>query len=114
MNWIVNMLVAVDQLGNAIAGGEPDTTISARIGQQANRAGAHWFWRLMQGIVNFTFEPIDGPGHCMQAYMNDPNERIIHGNLGALIALCVFVVLACIPLAVIIRLIAVGIRVCRR
>lgn len=31
--YLVNVLVAIDQLGNAILGGDPDETISSRCGK---------------------------------------------------------------------------------
>lgn len=41
--WILNVALAVDQLGNAIAAGNPDETISSRLGRwklRRMRAGA--------------------------------------------------------------------------
>jgi len=37
MNWATGVLIGIDQLGNAIAGGNPDSTISARVGNFANK-----------------------------------------------------------------------------
>jgi len=36
MNWIDGVLIGIDQLGNAIVGGNHDATISARTGYFAN------------------------------------------------------------------------------
>ena len=44
-SWPVAVLVAIDQLGNAIAGGNPDSTISARVGffsEMAKRGKSYW------------------------------------------------------------------------
>ncbi len=73
-----NFFVAIDQLGNAAAGGNPDNTISARVGYynehfyQENKVP--WYWSTFQKIINTTFYPVDGPGHCHEAYHNDPGE----------------------------------------
>lgn len=63
MSYIKNVLVAIDQLGNAICGGNPDVTISARTGYFANISNTKLkpWWRIMEAIINFAFKPIDGP-----------------------------------------------------
>jgi len=63
MSWIRGVLVAIDQLGNAIAGGNPDATISARTGYFANENPNKtfiYYWRLMEAIINFAFYPVQG------------------------------------------------------
>ena len=70
-----DLLVAFDQLGNALAGGNPDVTISARIGYNANIGNTNlWLWKVLEAIVNFTFYLVDGKGHCLQAYNFDTVE----------------------------------------
>ena len=32
MNYLVNFFVSIDQFGNVLAGGNPDNTISSRVG----------------------------------------------------------------------------------
>ena len=39
--YILNVLIALDQFGNALAAGDPDETISSRAGK-AQRAGRRW------------------------------------------------------------------------
>lgn len=34
MKWLKNVLIGLDQLANAIAGGDPDETISSRCGKR--------------------------------------------------------------------------------
>lgn len=45
--YIWNILIAIDQLGNAILGGDPDETISSRAGKLQHRVwwakGLCWF-----------------------------------------------------------------------
>ncbi|NQX77377.1 hypothetical protein [Gilvibacter sp.] len=33
-----------------------------------------WYWTTIQKIIDTTFYPVDGPGHCHEAYHNDPGE----------------------------------------
>lgn len=58
--WVMNVLISLDQFGNAWAGGTPDETISSRAAR-ANRKGFRWGRWLCRGL-NW----ID-PGHCEDA-----------------------------------------------
>ena len=73
-DWIKNILIAIDQLLNAVFKGDPDSTISARTGFHAVHAPRSAFWRRMQRVINLAFRPVDGEGHCRQAWEADPNE----------------------------------------
>lgn len=70
MTYAKSVLIAIDQLGNAIAGGNPDCTISGRIGyyQQIAVEPMLWYWQILAFVVDLTFFPFDGKGHCKQAY----------------------------------------------
>ena len=63
------ILIAIDQLGNAIAGGNPDSTISARVGYFSDKTlrektlGRHAYWKGLERIIDFAFFPIDGEKH---------------------------------------------------
>ncbi|MGH6954422.1 MAG: hypothetical protein ACREGL_09585 [Alphaproteobacteria bacterium] len=63
--WVWNALVAIDQLGNALVGGDPDETISSRAGK-ANASGRRWARALC-----WLLDRID-PGHCADSV--DPTE----------------------------------------
>ena len=63
--WLWNLLVAVDQLGNAITAGDPDETISSRAGK-AKRRGRLWARSLC-----WMLDQVD-PGHCEASV--DPTE----------------------------------------
>ncbi len=95
MRYIYNLLIAIDQLGNVIAGGFHDTTISARVGffaQDSNSKGLA-FWKLLERIINFTFFPLDGPGHCLQSYLEDKDECFHAGSTVAYVFLSLFIVI---------------------
>lgn len=105
-SWLMNILVAGDQLGNALAKGNPDNTISARIGYfnySQNKLNSR-YWKLLEKIVNFTFRPIDGADHCFQAYCLDRNEKFEDVDYISDIILFFFVVFPCIPLFIFIRI----------
>lgn len=54
------VLIAIDQLANALIGGYADETISAR----AYRKG----WRYRQQIINWLFRD---PAHCRDSYTSE-------------------------------------------
>jgi len=101
MSYIKNILIAIDQVGNAIAGGNPDATISGRIGYFANHSVTviRWYWIILQCIVDATFWPLDGPNHCHNSYHKDENENYVavHSTLIAFI-LSFIIISTCIPL----------------
>lgn len=57
-----NMLIALDQLGNAWLGGDPDETISSRASKRLHKTG----WRLLGRFL----DTID-PGHMKRAREDD-------------------------------------------
>ncbi len=91
---------ALSQLGNALANGNPDVSISARIGHKQRR---NWYWRMANAIVDFSFYPMEGPGHCDRAWRKDMNEMyIIQGHWLPFVVLTTIFCTACsilIPLS---------------
>ena len=110
---LYNIFVSIDQLGNAMAGGNPDNTISARVGFlnheeteiKLNKVSKKW-WRLLQKVIDFTFYPIDGKGHCRMAYysnsghkFSEENDEQSNGKPNWRLAfLSFFVLISCLPL----------------
>lgn len=78
MSYLGHLFIAVDQLGNVLAGGNPDNTISSRVGYYNNHKNlkrkAPWQWRFFEQIIDATFYPVDGPSHCHEAYFSDAGE----------------------------------------
>jgi len=101
MTYLGRILVAIDQLGNAIAGGNPDCTISGRTGYYANHASyvTRWYWMFMQFVINTTFYPLDGPDHCHYAYHNDESEEYIAPKGFLMFILSFITIGSCIILA---------------
>lgn len=106
-NWPHAVLIAIDQLGNALAGGHPVTTISARVGFfSANAEVCRFYWRWLEVIINFAFYPIDGPNHCYKAWQNDDYELFRIGNDLARVILSILILLT-MPLIALFTRIAV-------
>ena len=71
--WLLTILKALDNLANAIFLGNEDVTISSRC---YVLSADSTYWLILMLIIDAWFEPIAGKGHCRQAYVNDPDERI--------------------------------------
>jgi hypothetical protein len=105
--YISNLFLSIDQLGNAIAGGNPDNTISARVGYYNhhyyhNKKAVPWYWRLFEKIIDTTFFPVDGKGHCHEAYHNDPGEIFDNRITDFLIAIAAIIIISsCVLIALI-------------
>ena len=63
--WLFNILIGIDQLGNTLAGGDPDETISSRAGK-AKKEGKTW-----AKVLCVALDWVD-PGHCDDSV--DPTE----------------------------------------
>lgn len=112
---LYNVVLSLDQLGNTLAGGDPDNTISSRLGHLNHyreegpglkrRPDVHRYWRFLEKVVDTTFKPIDGEGHCIEAFYSDAGERF-EGKTGgwALVVESILVIISCIPLFIIFRL----------
>ena len=76
--WVGRIFISLDQLGNALAGGNPDATISQRLGY-FNAERPMKATNLLMKLVDWTFKPVDGEGHCRQAYEMSTEEHM-RGN----------------------------------
>ena len=94
-NWPHAVLIAIDQLGNAIAGGHPVTTISARVGYfSVNAEKGKFYWKNLERIINFAFFPVDGDNHCYKAWQEDRYELFRIGSDIARIFLSIIILVA--------------------
>ncbi len=62
--WVVDVLIGLDQWANAVLGGAPDETISARAGR-ARVAGQLW-GRALCAFLDWL-----DPGHCEDAVVSE-------------------------------------------
>lgn len=97
MSYLGNFFLSIDQLGNVIAGGNPDNTISARIGyynqHNITKNKAPWQWRFFEKIIDFSFWPIDGKNHCHEAFHNDAGEDFDENTKNILVALLAAIII---------------------
>lgn len=66
--WFWNVLIAVDQLGNALLGGDPDETLSSRAAKNLHLP--HW------ALLGRFLEWID-PGHLQKSLEKDEGKDAI-------------------------------------
>lgn len=67
--WPLAVLIAVDQLANAILMGNEDDTISSR-SWKAYEKGRPWA-RVAVPVIDLIFLPFGGPGHCRRSAERD-------------------------------------------
>lgn len=67
--YVQQVLIAVDQLGNALLGGWADETLSSRTYRQNSKKR----WKIMEKIINFLF--FFQPDHCRKAYEAEINRK---------------------------------------
>jgi hypothetical protein len=104
MSYWLNVLIAIDQLGNAIAGGNPDNTISGRVGffaSDLHQSKIKAYWKALERIIDFTFAPLQGPGHCLHAWEGEQDETDTEATYIARILLSVFVVAGCFLIGIV-------------
>ena len=70
-HYFRSLIISVDQLFNTLFGGWPDETFSARCW----RCKYEWPWRFIRPELDCLFWPIDGKGHCYQAWLNERERR---------------------------------------
>jgi hypothetical protein len=107
--YMGNLLVAIDQFGNAIAGGYADSTVSGRVGyysykKYTTRKWRNKYWKTLRAVIDWAFYPLDGPEHCRKAYQFELDEKHAHGSDLALAALGIIVLVFAPVLGVINRI----------
>lgn len=67
--WVINILISIDQLANALTGGDPDETISSRMGKRLDNCKA---CRFICKILNrLDWRNVD---HCRNAIELDEGK----------------------------------------
>jgi hypothetical protein len=86
--YLMNLALSVDQFGNAVTGGDPDETISSRIGRLKVAHGGRVPWtRPLARLVDWMLERID-PGHSVDAIEPDEGSNGILDTPGSLEIVC--------------------------
>ena len=72
--WIMNVLISIDQFGNTVFGGDPDETISSRLGKMKKKHGGSIPWyRPLSKIIAWGCNQVD-TDHCEDAIENDEGK----------------------------------------
>ena len=72
--WAINILLSLDQLLNSILLGDPDETVSSRIGRIKQKwGGSVPLFRPITRITDKILDKID-PGHSLDAIEEDEGE----------------------------------------
>ena len=76
-NFFFKLLFALDEFGNALLGGDPDETISSRIGKIRKAHGGEIPWsRPVSKIADWALERIE-PGHSIDAIEEDEGKDAV-------------------------------------
>ena len=66
--WLLNILIGIDQLVNAITLGYPDETISSRAWRRASE-GSRW-WTFMRSFIDsLAYLIFNRVHHCQQSFL---------------------------------------------
>jgi len=75
--WIVNLLISIDQLGNTVTGGDPDETISSRLGKLKVKHGGKVPWsHPLAKVIDWGLDKID-TNHSIDAIEKDEGKEQI-------------------------------------
>ena len=105
--WTLAVLIAVDQFGNAIGGGNPDSTISSRVGHfsaittRIDSPKKYAYWKTLEWIIDLSFYPVDGASHCYKAWKADAHMRYRRGNDITQFSLSMIIFLLCPVIAMV-------------
>lgn len=105
--WTLAVLIAVDQFGNALGGGNPDSTISARVGHFSENTSReqnpkkYAYWKTLEWIIDLAFYPLDGENHCRNAAQADMHGRYERGNDLTQFILSMIILIVCPLIAIV-------------
>lgn len=74
MAWLHNVLISIDQVCNAIAGGWPDETISSRAFRWSRDGARHWPRHLIDVLFWWDRDDSTGRRHCELSYISEKNR----------------------------------------
>ena len=104
---LIDLLLNIDRLGNALCSGDYRTTVSGRVGYFA-LTKKNRYWLVLQKVIDTAFYPVDGRKHCLRAYQWERGQGLSHrrGSDLALSLLSILIIAACLILAPIIWIIS--------
>ena len=74
--YLLRILIAIDQLGNTLLGGDEDETISSRLGKMKLRHGGTISWRRPLARITDAFLEWLDPNHSIDAIEYDEGEPV--------------------------------------
>ena len=76
--WIFNILVSIDQLGNTICGGDPDETISSRLGKIKVKNGGVIPWsKPLAKTIDYFLDQVD-ENHSIDSIEKDEGKNALY------------------------------------
>ena len=96
---MLETLISIDKLLNAMTGGICSHTISGRVGDLSSGNRRKSFWRVMEAIINWSFSPVM-PNHCKEVKKYEPLPH----DSGPIVLLLILLV-GCIIVSPVIRVI---------
>lgn len=75
--WIFQILISIDQLANAIAGGYADETLSSRAHRMRQKGQTYWRWAA--GFIDMLF--FWQEGHCEAAWHSEMKRQQLPPNM---------------------------------
>ena len=80
--YFLNILIGLDQFGNAIAGGDPDETISSRLGKLKIKHNGTIPWRRpFSKLIDYGLDKIDS-NHSIDAIESDEGKNALFDKEG--------------------------------
>lgn len=79
MTYPLHLLIAVDQLANALIGGAPDETLSSHAHRMRVKGQPVWGWTADAIDLLFWWQD----DHCEQAYLAELHRRQLPRDFGA-------------------------------
>ncbi len=79
--WLLNVLISIDQFGNTIMGGDPDETVSSRLGKMKLKYGGQIPWHHpLARLTDIILDKIDS-NHSVDAIEPDEGKEGIIEDL---------------------------------
>jgi hypothetical protein len=75
--WTLNVLISLDQLLNTVFGGDPDETISSRLGKLKVRHGIIPWYRPLAKTLDYLLDAVD-ENHCIDAIERDEGKDALY------------------------------------
>ena len=69
--YLINLLIAIDQLANTLFSGNPDETLSSRCYRNSLK---YWYADWARIVLDFLFRPF-GKDHCKTAYESELTRK---------------------------------------